>query len=394
MTSNERRIRGGEVEGEIGAVADDGAGWLGGLPRDGNDTDVHGGGDTADNGRGKVGRGRGDPFDAEAVNVISFNGITGMEFEFPIQGGGTDDGRNCTREYAIVAGRVQSDGFAVGFGGAAYQNTDGGAGDPGGVEHGQLNKARRGIGRAIEQDGPSARPGEVTGDDECEILVDGRCVQPRILHDMAGADADQVVARQGLTEVDGFDVVEVVGGRRIGDGVVSRELVAAVEGAVGTDDLEVQVVYQGRDGAWESGDVRVGQGDLKRLAGVLNQAVMDIYLAVGQRGCLVHVLVVARGGAEVGHDDVGQGNATPAVIVFGNRTWPAVQFVQFVGRVDQRRFDQGGRRHRVCVHARVILHEYGSRAGGMRPGHAGATHVHVIAVNCRPGDGRFVRGGG
>src|ERR1019366_1105608 len=74
MTGDERRIGGGEVEGEIGAVTDDGAGWLGGLPRDGNDPDVHGGGHTADNGRGQVGQGRGDPLDAEAVNVIGFNG--------------------------------------------------------------------------------------------------------------------------------------------------------------------------------------------------------------------------------------------------------------------------------------------------------------------------------
>ena len=346
------------------------------------------------NGRDQIGRGRGDPLDAEAVNIVGFDGVAVVDFELPIHGGGTDDRRDRASEGAVVAGRMQSVGFAGGFGGAFHQDADGVAGGPGGVEDGQLNEARRGIGGAIEQDGPDAGAGEVTGDDEREILVNAGGVEPGILHDMAGADADEVVARQGLAEVDGFDVVKVVGGRRVGDGIASGELVAAVEGAVRADDLEVQIVYQRGDRARESGDVRIGQRDLQRLVGVLDQGVMDINLAVGQQDGLVHVLVIARGGAEVGHDDIGQGDAAPAFVVVGDRAGAAVQLIQLVGRIDERRLDQRGRGHRVRVRALVILHKDGRGAGGVGAGHAGATHIDVIVVNRGPGDGRFVRGCG
>ena len=59
------------LEGEIGAVADDGAGGFTGLPSDGNDAEVGAGGDAADNGRDQIGGGCGDPLDAQAVKVVA-----------------------------------------------------------------------------------------------------------------------------------------------------------------------------------------------------------------------------------------------------------------------------------------------------------------------------------
>ena len=74
----------------------------------------------------------------------------------------------------------------------------------------------------------------------------------------------------------------------VGSGIASRKLVAAVKGAVGTDNLEVQVVYQGGDGAREAGDIGIGERELKGLVGILDERVMRINLAVGQQDGLVH----------------------------------------------------------------------------------------------------------
>ena len=73
---------------------------------------------------------------------------------------------------------------------------DGIACGPGWVEDGHLNEAWRGIAGAIEQDESDAGAGEVTGDDEREILINAGGVEAGILHDMAGADADEIIARQ------------------------------------------------------------------------------------------------------------------------------------------------------------------------------------------------------
>ncbi len=211
---------------------------------------------------------------------------------------------------------------------------------------------------------------------------------------MAGADAHQVIARQWLRQVDRLDIIEGVGRGRVRGRITPRELVAAVEGAIRGNDLQVQIIDQRGNGAGEARHVRIGQGDLQRLVGALNQRVMEINLAVGQQDGLVHVLEVARGGAEVGDDDVGQGDAAPSFVVVGDRARAAVQLIELAGRVDERRLDQRGRWHRVRMQAFVILDENGRRAGGMGSGHAGATHIHVVVVNRGPGDRRLVRGGG
>src|ERR1017187_9791139 len=166
---------------------------------------------------------------------------------------------------------MQSEILASGFGGAFQQDVDSIAGGPGEVEDRHLDKTWRGISGAVKQNGSDAGTGEVTGDDEREILINGGCVEAGILDDMAGPDANRIVSRQGLGEVNRLDVVKGVGGRCVGNGIVAGELVATVEGSIRTNDLKVQAIYQRGKGASETGAVGVGQGDLERLVGTLHE---------------------------------------------------------------------------------------------------------------------------
>ena len=119
-----------------------------------------------------------------------------------------------------------------------------------------------------------------------------------------------------------------------------------------------------------------------------------IDLAVRQQHRLIEILIIARRGVKVGHDDFGQIDAPPAFVVVRHRAGTAIGLVQFIRRIDQRRLDQRRRGHRVGVRSLVILHEHRRRARRVRTGHARAAYVNVEIINRRPGNRGLVRCGG
>ena len=79
----------------------------------------------------------------------------------------------------------------------------------------------------------------------------------------------------------------MVGGGRVGHGFAGTKLIAAIEGAVGADDFEVEIIHQRGNGTGETGDIGVGERDFQRLIGGLHEEVLRVQLAVGEQDGLI-----------------------------------------------------------------------------------------------------------
>ena len=203
------------------------------------------------------------------------------------------------------------------------------------VHQGQPHLVGRPVSKAVEGQDAGAGGGDAGGNDQREILVESGRVGARVGDHIAGADANDIFAGQGRPQVHGLDVVPVVGGDRIGNGLAIREAVAAIDGSVGANNLEVEVIDQGGDGPGESGCVCINQSDFERLILGIHQNPLLVLLARCQRNRLVEILV---GASRVQQFD--QVNPAPAFVIVRHRAG-AELVVTIHRRVNQGRFDQG-----------------------------------------------------
>src|SRR5439155_15526631 len=99
-------------------------------------------------------------------------------------------------------------------------------------------------------------------DDEREILLGlGSLAAVNVFDHVASSDSNQILAWQRFLEMHCLDIIDIVTGRSTIDRFAFDELVAAIKFAVGPEDFQIQIVYQRRNGRWQSWDISVGQGD-------------------------------------------------------------------------------------------------------------------------------------
>ena len=331
MARHQRQIGHAEIQiGAVRAVADDGSRRLARLPSDGEHADISGGSNGTDCRPHEIGHGARNSFRPARVKIIRLQivSVGNLDLSRARRAG---DGGDRTSECAVISRRVRQirDRFVRGE--IRHQHAHGVAGGAGGIEHLDLHDARRGVSRPIQENESRARSHEVAGRNERKVLVNGGGVEARVLHDLAGAHPDQIIARRRLRQKNSLDVVELVRSRRVRHRFARAELIAAIECAVRRDDFQIQIVHQRGNCARKSRHVRVGQRDFQRLIRTLHKNVLRINLAVRQQHRLIQILVEARRGIDVGDDDIGQIDAPPAFVVVGNRTGTTVGLVQFIG---------------------------------------------------------------
>ena len=189
------------------------------------------------------------------------------------------------------------------------------------------------------------------------------------------AHLDRVASPARRRQIDALYIVDPIG-HAAGARPAASKGVTAVQRAVWSDDLQVQVIHQGSAGIGQGGIVAPNERELYRALRRATAILEDGLLARAQGLLLIGKLATQRhGGRHIENP--------PALIIVGygaglgkrRRVLPA----DVARRLDQRRLEQ--RSAGLGVPALLVgLTNQSQSAGYLRRAHAGATQVHIVAA--------------